>query len=183
MQKMQTIQTIQLGEICQRLGVRERDARYVLEQGHVPSGVDPSPDSGNYRQFGPQQAFWLAMVLKLKGAGLKTPLAARVARYAERSLQTVTQNLGWDWRLSPTLGRFDTQHQYFVEVADLEYLRFVTDAHPGRGGRLYCFDWHQVDRPGVPIQGLHPCVVLRLDLAQIARLLAGAFGDSDSKPG
>ena len=47
----------------------------MLEQGHVPSGVQEAPDSGNYRQFGPGQAFWLGMVLKLKQAELKTPLA------------------------------------------------------------------------------------------------------------
>ena len=171
--------TIQLGEICRRLDVRERDARYVLEQGHVPQGVEQAPESGNYRQFDPKQAFWLAMVLKLKSVGVKTPLAATIANYAQRALQTVTQNLGWEWQFLPQAGRFDTANEYFVEVGDLQYIRFVTDAQPGHAGRLTKFDWHHVDRPGKAVEGVRPCAIIRLDLAEIARLLGGAVADPD----
>ncbi len=168
-------QTIQLGEICERLRVKERDARYVLEQGHVPHGVDESPASGTYRRFGPGQAFWLGMVLKLKQGGITTPLAAQIANYAQESLHTVTQRLGWEWRFLPLKGWFDSEHEYVVEVADLQYIRFGTDASPGSRGRMTYFSWHRIAEPGVPAEDLRPCVVLRLDLALIAGLLASAF--------
>ena len=167
--------TVQLGEICLRLEVRERDARYVLEQGHIPKGVDGAPDSGNYRQFGPGQAFWLGMVLKLKAIGIQTPLAAKIANDAEESLRTVTQNLGWDWRFRPLAGSFDTAHQYYVDVGDLKYIRIVTDANPSRAGRLQEFPWRAAEVPHQATKNVHPCAVIRLDLTQIARLLAGAF--------
>lgn len=172
---MKTSGTVQLGEICERLGVRERDARYVLEQGYIPKGVAKSPESGNYRQFGPGQAFWLAMVLKLKQCGIQTPLAAKIATYAEGALRTVTQNLGWEWTFLPAKGWFDTEHQYFVEIAELKYIRFGTDASPSRGGRIEYLSWHRIDKPGVPVNELRPCVVIRLDLSEIARLLSGAY--------
>src|SRR4051812_40341314 len=111
--------TLQLGEICARLGVPERPARYVLERGLVPPGIDKSPASGNHRRFGPGQAFWLALALTLRHAGLRTPLAAKVADYATLSLRTVCQQLVWDWQFSPSQGRFATEHQHFVEVGDL----------------------------------------------------------------
>jgi hypothetical protein len=173
---MATQRTIQLGEICRRLQIKERDARYVLEQGNVPSGVDVSPDSGTYRQFGPGQAFWMALVLKLKQAGITIPHAAKIADYAEGGLRTATQNLGQDWQFRPWMGQFDTDHQYCVEVGDLEYVRFGMDANPSGGGRFRYFDWHRIVKPGVPVKGLRPCVILRLDLTVIAQLLAGAFG-------
>lgn len=165
---------LQLGELCERLEVRPRDARYVLEQGFVPAGVEPAPESGNYRQFEPSQAFWLGMVLKLKAAGIKTPLAAKIADYAQLSLRGVTQNLGWDWRFHPMMGRFDTDHQYYVDVADLRWIRFVTDANPSGGGRLQELDWVNLfDRELRDDQGFVPCAILRLDLTQIARLIGG----------
>ena len=172
--------TVQLGEICSRLDVRERDARYVLEQGHVPVGIEQSPDSGNHRHFGPGQAFWLAMVLKLKAIGIKVPLAATIATYAERSLRSVTQNLSWDWQFLPMGGRFNTGHQYFVDVGDLKYIRFVTDSNPSGGGRLEEFPWESADRPNRSLENVRPCAIVRLDLTQIARLLADAFPASES---
>ena len=173
-------QTIQLGEICQRLDVGERAARYVLERGHVPRGVESAPESGHYRQFDAGQAFWLGMVLKLKQFGIVAPLSATIADYAQRSLRGVTQNLSWEWTFNPARGQFDTQHQYYVDVAGtgvsgLEFIRFATDANPSGGGRLKPSDWHRIDKPGHPAGDVHPCVVLRLDLSLIARLLAGAF--------
>ncbi len=172
---MKREKTIRLGEFCELLNVRSRDARYVLEQGHVPAGVSESPDSGNYRYFGPGQAFWLGMVLKLKAVGIKTPLAATIADYAAKSLRGVTQNLNWDWTFFPGAGRFDTEHQYYVDVGDLDYVRFVTDANPSLGGKLDEFPWSPVEgRSKVP-ENTRPCVIIRLDLTQISRLLSGAF--------
>ena len=174
---------MQLGVICERLDVREREARYILERGFVPKGVVASPDSGNYRQFGPGQAFWLGMVLKLKQFGIATPLSVKIAEYALLSLRTVTKNLNWEWTFDPSKGWFDTEHQYFVELAGLvegiEYIRFGTDASPSCGGRIEYFDWHRIEKPGTPVRDLQPCVLIRLDLSSIARLLAGAFGKSE----
>jgi hypothetical protein len=119
------------------------------------------------------------MVLKLKQQGIPAPLAAKIATYAERSLRTVTQNLGWDWQFLPSNGKFDTEHEYRVEVADLRYIRFGSDANPSHDGTLEYFDWHEITKPGVPIKDLRPCVVIGLDLSQVARLLAGAFRQRD----
>ncbi|MEX2142013.1 MAG: hypothetical protein WD894_22290 [Pirellulales bacterium] len=167
--------TIQLGEICRRLDVRERDARYVLEQGHVPRGVDEAPASGNYRQFGPGPAFWLGMVLKLKAAGVQGPLAVEVADYADQALRGITQNLSWDWAFSPAQGKFDTEHRYFLDVGDRQFVRVVTDAGPSSGGRLEEFDWHPIEKLRKPAESCRPWVVMRLDLTKIAEQLADAF--------
>ena len=171
---MQSEPPLQLGELCERLEVRPRDARYVLEQGFVPTGVEPAPESGNYRQFQPRHAFWLGMVLKLKAGGIKTPLAAKIADYAQLALRGVTQNLVWDWQFHPMAGQFDTDHQYYVDVADLQWIRFVTDASPSGGGRLEEFDWVDLlTRRLRDDQDLVPCVILRLNLTQIAKLIGG----------
>ena len=68
----------------------------------VLSGVYIKPASGNHRQFSGGQAFWFGMVLKLKAVGIKTPLAAKIADYAARSVQTTTQNLGCEWPFLPS---------------------------------------------------------------------------------
>lgn len=146
----------------------------------MPGGIEQSPESGNHRHFGPGQAFWLAMVLKLKAIGIKAPLAATIATYAEKSLRGVTQNLSWDWQFLPMEGRFDTEQQYFVDVGDLKYIRFVTDANPSGGGRLEEFPWQSAERPNRSIENVRPCAIVRLDLTQIARLLADAFPKPDS---
>jgi hypothetical protein len=174
--------TLQLGELCAELQLRERDVRYVLEQGFVPEGVEMTPSSGNHRQFGPAAAFWLCLVLKLKGIGIKTALAAQIATYADGALRTVTQNLGWDWQFLPSHGRFDTEHQYYVEVGDLTGIRLVTNASPSRGGQFETFDWHVIHRPRKPISNFQPCVIIRLDLTQIAKELGQAFSEKANEP-
>ena len=171
--------TIKLRDICQALEVGDRNARYVLERGYVPKGMSESPGSGEHRDFSPHQAFWLGMVLKLKESGLKTPLAARIADYAGGAIRTTTQNLGWDWRFLPRVGRFDTEHQYYVEVADLTYIRLVTNACPSQSD-LYYFDWCKIKKLGAPVKDVRPCVLITLDLALIAGQIGAAFGSSDA---
>jgi len=166
--------TIKLKDICQALEVRDRYARYVLERGFIPEGVTHSPGSGEHRDFGSHQAFWLGLVLKLKESGLKTPLAVQVANYADGAVRTAAQNLGWDYPFFPMGGRFETEHQYFVEVGDFQYIRLVTDACPSQDVS-YVFDWHHINKPGVPVKGVRPCVMLRLDVAQIAVRIGAAF--------
>jgi hypothetical protein len=176
-----TSSTIKLQDICRALEVRDRYARYVLERGFIPEGVRESPGSGEHRDFGPHQAFWLGMVLKLKESGLKTPLAVQVANYADGAVRTVAQSLGWDYLFFPKGGRLETEHQYFVEVGDFQYLRLVTDACPSQKDS-YMFDWHHVGKPGAPVEGVRPCVMLRLDLAQIAARLGAAFARTGRTP-
>ena len=172
--------TIQLGQFCAALRVRPRDARYILEQGYVPLGVDVAPNSGTYRQFDPRQAFWLAMVAKLKESGVAVPLGAKIARYSEESLGTLGRRLGWDPQFGPDLGRLETEYQYVAEIAERKYIRIGSDAGPGAAGQVRFFDWHHIDRIGRPVSGLRPCVVLRLNLTEIARQVEEAFGGQNS---
>jgi hypothetical protein len=169
------MRTIKLQDICRALEVRDRYARYVLERGFIPEGVAESPGSGEHRDFDAHQAFWLGLVLKLKQSGLKTPLAVQVANYADGAVRTAAQTLGWDYLFIPRGGQFRTEHQYFIEVGDFQYIRLVTDASPSQEDP-YMFDWHRIAEPGVAVQGVHPCVMLRLDIAQIAARIETAFG-------
>jgi hypothetical protein len=172
---MSNVTPIKFGEFCKRVGADERAVRYVLERGFVPDGVKKTPATGNHRTFDPGQAFWLAMVLKLMDSGVKTPLAALMADYAEEALRGVTQNLSWDWRFLPAKGWFDTEHLYFVEVGDLKYVRLVTDACPSKE-TLYEFDWHPVEGRREPVENAEPFVTIRLDLTRIARVFRDVPG-------
>src|SRR4051794_14022351 len=94
-----------LGELCRRIDANYRDARYLLEQGLLPEGVDPEPGHGHHRRLTPAQAYWLAIVLKLKGSGVRAPLAARIADYAREAVRTVGRGLNWDPGFAPFDGR------------------------------------------------------------------------------
>lgn len=163
--------TIQLGDFCALLQCGVRDARYVLERGHVPAGASVNPSKGNHRQFDAEQAFWLSIVVKLKESGLKVPIAAQMADYALQGLRTITRQLNWDWKFSPHDGQFDTQNDYFLEVGDRTYVRMQTTAYPSRPG-LYSFDWHSVSSLGTPVKVLKPFVIVRIDMTAIARALS-----------
>ena len=162
--------TIQLRDFCRLFRVPDRQVRYILEEGHVPDGVRHAPSTGNHREFDPGQAFWLGIVLKLKQFGLRTLLAAKASDYTTLALRGITQNLSWDWRFLPAQGWFDTEHQYFVEICDFDYIRLVTNACPSKEG-IYQFDWHPVEGRHCAVQGVRPFVILRLDLVQIAEVL------------
>ena len=166
--------TIQLRDICEALDVSDRDARYVLERGFIPKGVYVKPASGTHRQFSGGQAFWLGLVLKLKASGINTPLAAKITDYAARSIQTVTQNLGWESPFLPTHGRLETENGYKVEIADLTFIRFGTDAGLSTEGYEW-FDWHLIEKPGTPVGNIHPYVLLSVDLTHLSRQLSRAF--------
>lgn len=163
--------TVQLKDICLALDVPYRSATYVLESGYVPKGVAEAPSTGNHRQFDASQAFWLAMILMLKADGINTALAAQIADYAWIALRTTTQNLGWEPSFLPHLGRLDTKHQYFVEIAARKYIRFGTTSEPLSGGKIKYFDWHAFTNLGRPVKDLQPCVKIHLDLTAIAALL------------
>src|SRR5438552_510689 len=131
---MGTRSTMQLGELCQRLGADYRQARYLLEQGMLPPGVDPEPDRGHHRQLTPAQCFWLAIVLKLKASGVRAALAAQIADFAREAVRTVSRWLGWDPKFSPFDGDLETKYQWFVDVGDLQYISLVTDSEPTHRG-------------------------------------------------
>ena len=177
--RMPSDETIQLHDICEALSDGDSDARYVLERGFVPKGVYVKPASGTHRQFSGGQAYWLALVLKLKATGIKTPLAAEIADYATRFIQTVTQNLGWEASFLPTQGRLKTKNGYKVEIADLKYIRFGTDAGPSTEGYEW-FDWHLLKKPGKPIKDVQPHVVITVDLAHLASQLGKAFRNASA---
>ena len=73
---------MKVGELCERLDVSYRDARYVLEEGILPKGVDENPGKGDHRDLTNDQAFWLAIVLLLKASiasFTSTPTNASIA--------------------------------------------------------------------------------------------------------
>lgn len=161
---------MQLGELCTRLDVPYRHARYILERGILPEGVERNPDRGNHRQLNSGQAFWLGIVLKLKESGVRAPLAGQIADYAEESVRTITQGLNWEPSFQPFEGWLETAKQWFVDVGDLRYIRIVTDANPSQRDP-YDFKWSVIGtRKVAPVT---PVVILRLDLARMALLLRG----------
>lgn len=168
---MHPAEPIQLGELCRRLDVPYRHARYVLEEGLLPEGVEPDPERGHHRQLTPAQAFWLGIVLKLKQSAVRTPLAARIADFAKEAVRGVTQNANWERNFSPFDGKLTTENRWYVDVGDLTYIRLVTDTNPGVEG-LYEFPWRYVDRRET-VQGVMPAVLIRVDIARIGRLIRG----------
>ncbi|HEX4590287.1 MAG TPA: MerR family transcriptional regulator, partial [Gemmataceae bacterium] len=89
--------SLQLGELCRRIGVPYRHARYILEQGILPTGVEVNPGWGNHRTLDAAQAFWLAIVLKLKENGVTAPSARKIADFAREGMSVFTRRLPtWD---------------------------------------------------------------------------------------
>jgi hypothetical protein len=167
---------LQIQDLCQRLGTPVRDARYLCEQNWLPRGVPPEPGRGNHRRLTIRQGMWLGIVLKLKAAGLKTPLAVQVAAFAEE-IRGRTNNLGWEGKYSPFDDALDTQQRWYIEVGDQTYLRFVTDTSPNQEG-LDQLPWVEMSTRR-PAEGVQPIVCVRIDLSGLARLLRGPPGDSD----
>lgn len=172
---------LQIGQLCARLGVPVRQARYLLEQGFVPKGVDPDPDRGNHRQLDPAQAFWLAVVLKLKQAGLGAPLAARIADLAEASFRPVAAELARNPTYHPARFVSPGDARWAVEVGDLAYARTsyqtnTTISLPLDPRNLTRNPWTDVNT-GEPRPDAHPIVVIRIDLTELAERLRPAVWD------
>ncbi len=161
---------MKVGELCRRLSVPYRHVRYVLEEGLLPRGVKVSPDRGHHRDLEPAQAFWLGMVLRLKTSGVKTPLAVRMADFARSAMQGMTQ-LSWEPRFAPLHGEFKTSYQWFVDVGDLKVVPLGTTANPSGSEQLHYFDWHPLKGKQAPVK-VTPVVILRIDLAELARPLS-----------
>jgi hypothetical protein len=159
---------MKIGELTQRLGVPYRTARYVLEQEHVPAGTELNPGRGAHRQLEPKQTFWLALVLILKQNGLRLPLAAQIAEDLRLSMRMFTGNLNWDGGFHPFLGRFETEFEWYTDIAEMKYVRVVTSAYPS-SRKLQEMPWTQIGtRKSIPIQ---PFMFLRIDLSKLAKAL------------
>lgn len=166
--------TIQLKEFCRLFGFPDRPVRFVLEQGYVPTGVDEHPSTGNRREFGPRQAFWLAIAVLLRSNGMKTRTAAEMAELTTEGLRILSQNLVWDAAFLPMSGWFQTEYQHYLDVGDLRYVRLVTNANPSFEG-LFEFPWRSVKKSG-SLKGIAPYVLLRVDLTKIAHVLSKVPG-------
>jgi len=157
-----------LQQLCKRLRLSYREARYVCERGWLPKGVDVDPGRGNHRRLTRHQAVWLGVVLKLKACGVRTSQAAEIAGFAEQ-VKGMSRNLNWDWKFSPFDGAFDTSHRWLLEVGEMKWMRFVTDANPSKRG-LAATDWVTMGTRQVAKQAA-PTIILQIDLSALARLL------------
>lgn len=163
------IRVYRLGDLCRLLEVSERHARYVCERGILPHGMAREPGSGNHRDLHAGQAFWLGIVLKLKAVGLRTKAATDIAEWATR-VKGMTKNLVWDHGFSPFDGALESEHRWYLDVGDLRYVRFATDANPSKHDIVHEETW--VDgksRRLAPTAA--PVVWIRVDLTALARLL------------
>lgn len=158
-----------LGELCRRLGVPYRQARYVLEEDILPPGVDPAPDRGNHRQLTPEQAFWLGMVLKLKEAGMKTPLAATMASLTAGIMGKIDLHKH-DPAFEPFRGRLQAKVNWYAELGDLRLIRLRAERekppHVVFDGAWFPIDGKQSKAKPSPV------VRIQVDLSQIGRLLS-----------
>jgi hypothetical protein len=176
---MQGQQTLQLGELCRRLGVPARRARYVLEQKILPDGVDPDPDRGNHRQLTLGQAYWLGIVLKLKEAGMSAPRAACAANAMEGAFTALGGKLMQDPHFNPFYGLLNTTCHWFVEIGDSKYVRLSFMSDPPTERPL--MSWVLVDENKIDLFA-RPVVRIRVYLSGLAALLGGHAPRIEERP-
>jgi len=162
---------MKLGELCTRLDVPYRHARYALEEGILPKDAAAGPGRGEHRDLDFAQAFWLGIVLKLKSSGVKTPMAGQIADYAREAVPTMARNLGWDYLFDPFGGKFDTDEQWYIDIGDLTYIRVATTANPSSQG-LHEERWSYIaKRRAAPDAA--PVVIIRVNINRLAAMLGG----------
>ena len=161
---------MKMQELCERINVAPRQLKYLLEQGMIPPGVDPSPSTGHHRQLTLGQAFWLAVVLKLKQAGVAAPLASDITNYVKRHLRGITRNLNWDFQFSPFDGDLTSSFWWCVEIGDNEFIHLLTDGNPSRKGVVYEFPWYRIGG-NKEVLDPRPAACVRIDLTRIAEML------------
>ena len=168
-----TFEPLKLSEFCDRIQVDEREVRYALARGIIPKGIRKAPGRGRHRQFDARQSFWMSLVLRLKAAGIKTPLAGEIAKWSER-VKGYAVNLGWDWKFSPFDGQLRTEKKWVLEVGDAKYVRILTDACPTRTTTesLEATDWVRMTTKKIEASA-NPIVVVQVNLSELARLLLG----------
>lgn len=169
---------MQIGEIAERLKAPPRTLRYILEEGIVPTGVDPNPGRGEHRDLDVHQTFWLAMVVVLKQSGLKTPLAGAIAgevmyRLVIASLPRRSRKYEFDW--SGETGGSTDEARWYAEVGDLVAVRLVVQP-PGQPHLTTEWETLRDRRQRVPTS--EPLVTIRVDLTTLASILRDSPADS-----
>lgn len=159
---------IKLSELCQRIGTNYDEARYALAKGLLPPGTTAKPGRGNHRLFDADQAFTLAILLKVKAAGVSSEVAQRIAMFG-RTIQGMARNLGYNPTFVPFAGQLNTSHRWELEVGDARYIRIVTDAVPS--APLERTPWSDM-QTGRQDKAARPIVILQIDIAHLARLLS-----------
>jgi len=157
---------IKLKDLCDHLSINYDEARYTLARGVLPKAIAKTePGRGNHRVFNPEQAFYLAVCLKLKAAGVNTTLAAKISDWS-RSIQNMSQNLGWDFQFAPFAGMLNTEHEWYIDVGDARYVRLATNANPSRLG-LDILPWTDM-ASRKECKTSQPAVIFRVDIGLIA---------------
>jgi hypothetical protein len=166
---------IKLHDLCRRINVDYDEARYVLAKGILPKAVAKSePGRGNHRLFSPSQAFYLAVCLKLKAAGINSTLAAEICEMS-RQIQNLAKKSGWDLRFVPFGDEIDTEQRWLLDVGDARYVRLVTDAFPSSKG-MHVFPWTDIYTHQKSPEA-QPAIIFRVDFSLIAKQVRGDFVD------
>ncbi len=159
-----------LQEICRCIGADYDNARYLLAKGLLPKGVEAQPGKGNHRVFDSSQSFQLAIILKLRAAGVTVEFAKEVAQWV-KFVQGKSVNESWEWTFAPFAGKLQTNEAWYLEVGDARFIRVVTSANPSKAG-LDFPAWTDM-RKRKEVQDAHPAIILRVDVSRIAQLLMG----------
>jgi hypothetical protein len=166
--------TLGLADYCRRIEVSEREVRYALARGIVPPGMELSPGRGHHRQFDIRAAFWLAVVLRLKSAGIKTPLAGEIVKcFAPLLGSTET----FDLAALAVGGDLPAKQRWALEVGDGKLLRARYPSSLRSSRRLprlsVVAGWLHL-KTRKPKRGALPIVIVRIDLTELALLVLGA---------
>lgn len=161
---------MQIGELCERLGIEYRHARYVLEEAMLPEGVDAAPDRGNHRQLDSGQAFWLGIVLMLKRSGFRTPLAATVANAVKDAVRRLGSSIAWEAFFRRSNVGTELEEIWKVEIADLGYIRVTTTKRDGKNATK-ASSWVAIGTARTVKSDVVPVVTIRIDLTQLASML------------
>lgn len=161
---------LKLQEICRRLQVDYDDARYALAKGALPHGVVAEPGRGNHRLFKPPEAFMLAIILKLRSAGVSTSVAKDIGAWS-LYVHGMAVSLGWDWQFALFAGPLHSTKEWYLDVGDRRFARIVTNASPTKKG-YHISPWVDM-KVRRKARKARPAVVFRVDIVRIAQLLAG----------
>ena len=164
---------LKLQEICRRLGTDYDQARNMLAKGVLPDGVAAEPGRGNHRVLESNQAFMIAIILKLRSVGVSTAVAKNIAQWS-RQVQGMAVNLGWDWQFAPFAMQLHSEYLWYLDVGDARYTRIITTANPSNEGHEDPMPWFDMTRSGNRQVDVRPAIIFRVDIVRIAQLLAGA---------
>jgi hypothetical protein len=161
---------LKLQAICERIGVDYDDARYTMAKGAIPKGIASEPGKGNHRVFGTRDAFMVAIILKVRAAGVSTSIAKQIAEWST-SIQMMAVDLGWDWQFAPFAGKLHSDKKWFLEIGDNQFARVITNASPSKRGyeSTYWVEMATLRKR----RTARPAVIFRVDIVRIAQLLAG----------